>query len=106
MANGDDKNWIRLCGTIDGFQARFGRWPTRIRIMPVSYIDLVSHVLSPLGFALVSTVVELVPEDDAEFIAEDDTGDEYCYGVEGFPDPQPELNAHQWFGEAIFRTAQ
>ncbi len=103
MPNGDDKNWIRVCASIDGFRARHGAWPKRVRVMPIAFVDLASHVLSSLGFALVSSIVEIVPEDDAEMIAEDDSGAEFCYGREGFPDDAPEPTTLAWFGEAILR---
>lgn len=104
MPNGDDKNWVRVCAAIDGFRVRHGRWPKRVRIMPESFVDLVGHVLSPLGFALVSSVVELVPEDEAAMIADDGTGAEYNYGNEGFTDQEADPPTHVWFGEAVLRS--
>lgn len=104
MPNGDDKNWIRVCMAIDGFRATYGRWPKRVRLMPIAFIDLASHVLSPVGFALVSSVIELVLEDDAEMIADDGTGAEFCYGREGPPEQSPEPTALDWFGMAIYRN--
>src|SRR5687768_4849384 len=103
MPNGDDKNWVRVCAAIDGFRIQYGRWPKRVRIMPVCYFDLISHVLTPLGFALVSSFVELVPEDKAEMIADDETGAEYSYGRQSFPKENAEPPTREWFGEAILR---
>ncbi len=103
MPNGDDKNWIRVCCAIDGFRARYGRWPKRVRLMPIAYIDLLSHVLTPLGSAIVSSVVELVPEDDAEMIADDGTGAEFNYGRDGGPERELDTATLIWFGQAIMR---
>jgi hypothetical protein len=103
VPNGDDKNWVRLCAAIDGFRARFGRWPKRVRIMPLCYVDLVSHVLTPLGYAGVSSYVELVPEADAEFIAEDESGNEYSYGKQGFSKRGVDPPTRDWFGPAVLR---
>jgi hypothetical protein len=83
MPNGDDQNWVRVFAAIDGFRVKHGRWPKRVRVMPVSYVDLVSHVLTPLGFALFSSFIELVPEDEAAMIADDESGAEYRYGRQG-----------------------
>jgi hypothetical protein len=47
--------------------------------------------------------VELVPEEDAEMIAEDGTGAEYNYGQQGFPEGEPEPPTREWFGEAVLR---
>ena len=75
--------------------------------MPISYINLVSDVLTPLGFALVSSVVELVPEDDAEMIADDGTGAEFNYGqgkcTGSGRKHKLDQETIQWFGEAILR---
>ncbi len=102
MPNGGDKNWVRVCKAIDGFRGRYGHWPKRVRIMPVSFVDLVSHVLTPLGFALVSSVVELIPEEDAEMIADDGTGAEFNYGREESENAVTP-RTREWFGEAVLR---
>lgn len=104
MPNGHDKNWVRVCLAIDGFRARHGHWPTRVRIMPASFRDLVSNVLTPSGFALVNSSVRLLPEPDAAMIAEDSNGREFCYGsdqAEILPDH--EVSAIEHFGDAIIR---
>jgi hypothetical protein len=71
--------------------------------MPISYVDLVCHVLTPLGFALVSSYVQLVPEDEAATIAEDDSGAEYNYGREGFPTGKADPPTRAWFGGAVLQ---
>ncbi len=71
--------------------------------MPISYVDLVSHVLTPLGYALVSSFVQLVPEEEAEMIADDHSGAEYCYGQQGFPVGDANPPTRDWFGEAVLR---
>jgi hypothetical protein len=105
MPNGGDKNWIRVCAAIDGFRLDYGRWPNRVRVMPSAFDDLVAHVLTPIGFALVSSYVELVPEPDAEMIADDGTGTgaEYSYGQQGFPEGELDTPTREWFGEAVLR---
>ncbi|MSR59361.1 MAG: hypothetical protein EXS05_17245 [Planctomycetaceae bacterium] len=71
--------------------------------MPIAYIDLVSHLLTPLGFAFVSSVIELVPEEDAEMIAEDGSGAEFNYDRDCRPDGELEMATHLWFGQVIIR---
>ena len=29
VPNGDDKNWVRLCGAIDGFRVKYVKWPSK-----------------------------------------------------------------------------
>jgi hypothetical protein len=101
MPNGHGTNWVRVCAAIDGFRVRYGRWPKRVLLMPIAFVDLASDVLTPLGFALVSSVVELVPEEDAEMIAEDDSDAEYNYGHDGFPEGECDPPTRDWFGQAI-----
>ena len=75
--NGSDINWDRVCAAIDGFRVLHGRWPKRVRVMPISFDNLVAHVLTPMGFALVSSYVELVPEDGAVVAVADAPGGRY-----------------------------
>jgi hypothetical protein len=103
MPNGHDANWTRTCLAIDGYRAKYGRWPKRVRMFPWAFANVVGHLLSPAGYALVSTFVELVPEEDACFIADDGNGAECCYGNEELPGPEPDPPAFSWFGRLIMR---
>jgi hypothetical protein len=50
---------------------------------PLVFADLVGHVLTPAGYALVSTRVRLLPsEKGAGVVAKDDSGAEFDYGRE------------------------
>lgn len=102
--NGRDINWDRVCAAIDGFRVLHGRWPKRVRVMPICFDDLVAHVLTPIGFALVSSYVELVPEDGAEMIAEDGSGNEYNYGQQESPQGKLDPPTRDWFGQAVIRS--
>jgi hypothetical protein len=96
MSNGHDKNWIRLCGAVDGFRVRYGRWPERVRI-PIGVVENFRQLFSA-GDMLAITAKVRFAEDDAPFVAEDDNGGSYSYGSEGFPNDTPGLSAAQWFG--------
>ena len=100
MPNGDDASWVRICAAIDGFRARYGRWPVRARLFPEALSGLRDHVLTPQGLALVATVVDLVADDTAPMIAEGAKDESYNYGQEGFPARLDEP-AREWFGQAI-----
>jgi hypothetical protein len=97
MPNGHDRNWIRLCGAIDGFRARYGRWPTRVRVFPAALIDLRDFLFAPDDFARITAKVALIA-DEAPMIAEDDSGAKYNYGEEGFPRERPTPSAADWLG--------
>ncbi len=95
MPNGEAKNWIRLLAAVDGFRDRYGAWPTRVRLFPVALRGFREDLFTPEALALVVQRLELV-EDDAPMVAEDDEGNSYSYGAEGFPKKRPNPNADQW----------
>ena len=113
MPNGDDRNWDRLCGTIDLFREKYGRWPDVVRIQTACYLDLVSHLLSPVGYALVTSFVDLaVKADGYGFTAVGEPGQGFADGGgedEQFPDPGGRHSVHvraaEFFGLAVFRDA-
>jgi hypothetical protein len=97
MPNGHDKNWIRLLGAIDGFRVRYGAWPTRVRIFPASLSNIRDHLFSAGLYAKLTQKVQLIA-DEAPFVAEDDAGNSYSYGAEGFPAKRPNPSARDWLG--------
>ena len=103
MPNGDDADWVRVCAAIDGFRVQLGKWPTRVRLFPGALEGLRDHVLTPEGFTVVLSVIDLVPDESAPMIAEGFEGETYNYGRQGFPDPKPDERARDWFGQAILR---
>lgn len=107
MPNGDDKNWVRVCLTVDGFRARFGRWPAAVRLPPVCFEDLVGHVLTPAGYALVSSFFMLMSDrqlsENMAIIATGESGAEFRYGEDVEVNLPAELLAVAYFGSAILR---
>lgn len=99
MPNGDDKNWIRLCAAIDGFRARYGAWPTRVRLFSACVENLRNDLFSPEAYARLTTRLEFVA-DDASMVAEDDSGRSYDYSMQGFSKSPPDIPAQQWLGVA------
>jgi hypothetical protein len=81
MPNGADKNFVRLCAALNGFCMRYGSWPSRVVIHPISLENLRENVLSPEDFRTVAGKVTLF-EGGAGFRAEDDQGNRYLT-----PDP-------------------
>jgi cold shock CspA family protein len=94
VPNGHDKNWVRLCGAIDGFRVRYGRWPTRVRAYPMSLRDF-DFLFTPEDLARIRAKIALVG-DDLPMIVEDDSGAQYDYGREGFPVQAPDVRAADW----------
>jgi hypothetical protein len=97
MPNGWDKNWVRLCAAVDGFRARYGTWPTRVRMSPAMLENLRKHIFDPISFAQLESKLKLVG-DEAPMIAEDEEGRSYSYGAEGFTKVEPDIRARDWLG--------
>jgi hypothetical protein len=49
-------------------------------------------------FAQITRHVELVEDDDASVIAEDDRGNQFNYGTEGFTAARLDVPARDWLG--------
>ena len=99
MPNGHDKNWVRLCGALDGFYVRFGHWPKTVKIAPVSLEDIRDNLFTPNEYAKINAKVALLAEANSNgtsFIAEDGSGRAYDYSTEGFPDRRPNPSAAEW----------
>jgi len=96
MPNGHDKNWYRLCGAVDGFRSRYGRWPTRVRL-PAIIMNDIRNLFTERDFLTLTSKVQFVL-DDARIVADDDDGGKYSYRDEGFPDQVLKPKADQWFG--------
>jgi hypothetical protein len=74
-----------------------------VRLFPGALANIRDHLLTPEGFAQVMSRVELVPDDDAPMIAEDDGGLQYNYGQSGFSATPPDTSAVEWFGNPELR---
>jgi hypothetical protein len=97
MPNGSGRNWTRLLLAIAGFRVRFGCWPTRIRIKPNSLNDL-KDILSQDELAKVEEKVQLIPDKHGQFLAEDNVGRSFHYGIEEFPPYRPDIEPDEWLG--------
>ena len=72
MPNGGD--WVRFCAAIDGFRARYGRWPTRVAMWP-GFIDALHYSIGPDGLRAVEQKLKLLEHPDEQGLAaEDDEG--------------------------------
>ena len=96
--NGFDKNFVRLCAAINGFHTAHGTWPTRVRLFAGALADLRDFIFSSESFQALTEKIEQVVDDDAPMVAEDDEGNSYNYGEQGFPDRRPQPSAEEWLG--------
>ncbi len=85
----------RLRGAIDGFRQRYGHWPTRLYVDPDT---LHAHSESASAdeedtegdddvwelLAWIGQRVSVIGQAGAQYRAEDEAGNQYDYGTEGF----------------------
>ena len=98
MPNGHDRNWVRFCMAVRGFRARHGTWPTRMHLDPAYVEEFRNSLLSPADFEKLKMKVELIPEADARFVAEDDQGRTYSYATESLHWERNDIDAEGWLG--------
>jgi hypothetical protein len=94
MPNRSDNNWVRLCGAIDGFRVKHGRWPTKILLPEGIFNNLKQHVFTKERFSRIEENLSFVVE-DVPIVAADDNGRSYSYGDLGFPKKRPEITAQE-----------
>lgn len=106
MPNGIDKNLVRLRMAVDRFRERFGRWPHRVVLHPLSLSDI-RRLVTPEFMAAMEEKLQFVAG-EAAFRCEDEDGRWYDYGQgrasehardPGSEDDDPELHsAAAWLG--------
>jgi hypothetical protein len=106
MPNGHDKNWIRLCGALDGFFLRHGSWPTRIKLERAPFDDLRSGLFTRKSWLKLQTRITFVVVEQASFVAEGASGQTYTYGTSGVPGESPTQSAEAWLGVAPDRSPE
>ena len=97
MPNGEIKNWVRLCSTINGFRSKYKCWPNRIRLYKQIHEDLF-YIFSPQSFTKLEEKVKFIIDDSPIIVAEDDEGRSYSYGEEDSVKIIPDIDAREWLG--------
>lgn len=73
---------VRVLTTLNEFKAKHSYWPTAIEIQPDSLSALATYHLTPLGFFLLQSKVELKLGPAGDVLAMGNTGDTYSYSNE------------------------
>lgn len=94
---------VRMLMTIGGFKARYGHWPTSLRLPREALELLRDSALTPFGFQLLASKLRLVEENIETLIAEDDTGLRISYCEQDPSEPPPFGGADQWLWKVSFR---
>lgn len=91
-------NLVRVLQALDGFFARHRCWPSVISLYADCLVALATHHLTPFGFFLLQSKVELRVIPDVAIIAQDDAGRTFDYGREGGTVKNDGIPARVWLG--------
>jgi hypothetical protein len=78
MPNGESKNWIRLCITLEGYRSFYGRWPETISLTP-DFIEELQNKLTTSDFEKLQSKLKLIPDDTKPFECHDKMGNQFTY---------------------------
>ena len=100
MPNGIERYLFNTARTVAYFNAKFGHWPTRLRLGPPLYSLLQHTLLTPSGFSKLATTLQLVPDPSVGIVAEDDDGHTWDIGdpTDDLSVPNPIDAGLDWFG--------
>lgn len=89
---------VRVLTTLNGFYAKNGSWPSTLQIQANSLAALALHHLTPLGFFLMQSKLDIVEGPEGDIIAADEDENTFSYSEEiDRAIDAPEI-AHQWLG--------
>lgn len=74
----------RLIETINGFKTKYGYWPDTILADSSTISVLATQCLTPLGFFLVQSKIDITIGDDGFILAKGRNCDSFDYGDEGW----------------------
>ena len=98
MVNGESRNWIRFLITLSAFHAKYGNWPTRIRVYSF-FIEELKQKLSASDFVKLSGKLQFIEDNENPFFATDDYGNRIDYSEALRMDERPEYsNPREWLG--------
>jgi hypothetical protein len=94
---------VRMLEALNGFKRKHGYWPSTLTAGSALISFIATTSLTPLGFFLLQSKVELVEGPEDELIASGREGDSFNYGEEGWQDfPVPKggavADARAWLG--------
>ena len=96
MPNGEDRNWSRLCIAVNGFRARYQKWP-ETALLSKDMAEDIKGLFKHLTWEAVLTKLEIVVVDDPYHIElVDKAGNSFKYGEEW--DFEQDGDVDSWFG--------
>lgn len=75
---------VRVVEALKGFRTKHGYWPTSLEAPPLTISLLATHHLTPLGFFLLQSKLDVIEADEERIIARGEGDDAFDYGAEGW----------------------
>lgn len=73
---------VRVLTTLNEFKAKHGYWPKKVELEAESLAALATYHLTPLGFFLLQSKIELSPGREGDVVATGREGNAYSYSNE------------------------
>jgi hypothetical protein len=90
---------VRFIEALNGFKTKFGYWPTTLEAEAETIAFLATTSLTPLGFFLLQSKVDLITGTQGKILVKGDRGEVFDYGEEGWQNPDGHKHdARQWLG--------
>lgn len=90
---------VRFIEAINGFRSKHGCWPSKVLAEEATIAHLATVSLTPLGFFLLQSKLEVVVGEQGRILALGDGGEVFDYGEEGWQESDGHRHdAMQWLG--------
>ncbi|MDI1270496.1 MAG: hypothetical protein PSV40_15520 [Polaromonas sp.] len=90
---------VRFVEALNGFKTKFGYWPEVLEAEAATIAVLATECLTPLGFFLLQSKVDVVAGVEGRILAKGRNGDIFDYGEEGWKTPDGHRqDARSWLG--------
>jgi hypothetical protein len=89
---------VRFIEALNGFRKKHGYWPDRIEAPGATIASLATEYLTPLGFFLLQSKVELAVGPEGALVARGGEEDTFDYGREGLQTGKYKHDARAWLG--------
>lgn len=88
---------VRVVEALNGFRTKHGYWPRSLEAPALTISLLATHHLTPLGFFLLQSKLELTEADEERIVARGENEDAFDYGTEGWQG-EHQHDALVWLG--------
>jgi hypothetical protein len=90
---------VRSMEALNGFKTKYGYWPSVLEADAGTIAVLATECLTPLGFFLLQSKIDLVEGGEGHILSKGEVGDVFNYGDEGWQSESGHRHdAQTWLG--------